>query len=267
MPPQNLHYSDTGTGNLSLVLVHGFTCDHTDWQKQIDSLQDRFRVIAVDLNGHGRTPQGAPDPAAMGDELATLISQLKLQRPVLAGHSMGTRVIAQAARQTPTAGLIMVDGSRGASTPEQLKRVLAIRDTQDYQTYAKNLFGQMFTSRIDPATRQRIIQRAANLDPEWAMTLHANGAAFDLQHLPQALSAVTAPMLVIQCTTRGDDGSRQSLQPGDTSTAYTDFLATFFGDERSAVKIIPSTSHFPQIEAADALSTLIGDFCEVCAAG
>ena len=259
---QPLHYIDTGTGSKSLVLVHGFTCDHTDWQAQIDTLRTRFRIVAVDLNGHGRTPPGEPDPATMGCELATLIDHLKLENPVLAGHSMGTRVIAQAATQRPTAGLIMVDGSRGASTPEQLERVLAIRDTQDYQSYAKNLFGQMFTENIDPDIRQRIIQRAIEMDPHWAMALHANVASFDLHQLPQTLAAITAPMLAIQCTTRGEDGGRQSLSPGASGTAYTDFLASYFKHSQSAISILPDTSHFPQFEATDALSEMMADFCE-----
>ena len=260
MRNQPLHYIDTGTGSTALVLVHGFTCDHTDWQAQIDTLRARFRVIGVDLNGHGRTPPGEPDPVTMGHELAALIDHLNLENPVLAGHSMGTREIAQAAALTPVAGLIMVDGSRGASTPEQLERVLAIRDTQDYQSYAKNLFDQMFTENIDPEIRSRIIRRAIDLDAQWAMALHANVASFDLHQLPQTLAVITAPMLAIQCTTRGEDGGRQSLSTGAAGTAYTDFLASYFKDSKSAINILPDTSHFPQFEATDALSEMMADF-------
>jgi pimeloyl-ACP methyl ester carboxylesterase len=266
MTRQTLHHIDTGTNagddKPALVLVHGFTCDHTDWQHQIEALKHRFRIIAVDLNGHGQSPQGEPDPHAMGEELAALLNQLQLQRTILIGHSMGTRVIAVAATLVPVSGLIFVDGSRGASSQEQLSRVLAIRDSQDFAAYAKNLFEPMFTAAVDPAVRQRIVKRAMDMDADWAMTLHAKVASFDLHDLPQILGSVNAPMLVIQCTTRGEAGQRASLQSSDVGTAYTDFVASHFRDDISRVEIIPDTSHFPQFEAADALSKAITGFSQ-----
>lgn len=262
MSKQTLFYKDSGSGATTFVLVHGFTCDHSDWQSQVDALRQRHRVIAVDLNGHGQSPQGEPEPAAMAVELANLIDSLKLTRPILVGHSMGTRVITHAATVTETAidGLIMVDGSRGASTPEQLARVQQIRQGQDYEHYARNLFGQMFSPAIDPKTRDRIIQRAVDMDPQWAMTLHANVATYDFEQLPDTLSQLNTAMLVVQCTTRAEDGGRRILRQGDSATDYTDYLAGYFNNPHSRVQILPDSSHFPQFESPAPLNRLLCEF-------
>ncbi len=85
----------------AILLIHGFMQCHMSWQLQLDSdLAKEFRLIAIDNRGHGRSDK-PDDPAAYqdgqywADDVAAVIEQLALDKPVLAGWSYG--------------GLIMLD--------------------------------------------------------------------------------------------------------------------------------------------------------------
>ena len=111
-----LHYSTNGKGPGTIIFVHGWTCDETSWQSQVPALAGDFRVITIDLPGHGRS--GSPKDGKLSMDLfaraiEAVRSEAKADRVVLAGHSMGTPVIIQYARLYPqhTIGLVFVDGS------------------------------------------------------------------------------------------------------------------------------------------------------------
>ncbi|MDP7019208.1 MAG: alpha/beta fold hydrolase [Pirellulaceae bacterium] len=86
-----LSYMDQGNGR-PLLLIHGFPFDHTMWREQMHGLADRFRVIAPDLRGFGKSP-AVVEPMTMdryADELAELLDALKVDEPVVyIGLSMG----------------------------------------------------------------------------------------------------------------------------------------------------------------------------------
>jgi len=84
-----------------VVLVHGFAQAHLCFQPQfLSDLAQRYRLVAFDLRGHGASEQPL-DPAAYrgsrvwADDLAAVLAAKRLARPVLAGWSMGGRVIRQ----------------------------------------------------------------------------------------------------------------------------------------------------------------------------
>ena len=86
-----LFYVEAGRGT-PLLLVHGFPLDHTMWQGQIDALCDRYRVIAPDLRGFGRSSiiPGLLTMQRMADDLAELLDALAIKEPIVfCGLSMG----------------------------------------------------------------------------------------------------------------------------------------------------------------------------------
>jgi pimeloyl-ACP methyl ester carboxylesterase len=82
-----------------IVLIHGLSQSHLCWAKQYDSaLAEEFRLVAYDLRGHGMSqaplePEHYADGALWADDLAAVIEQLRLDRPVLVGWSYGGFVI------------------------------------------------------------------------------------------------------------------------------------------------------------------------------
>jgi pimeloyl-ACP methyl ester carboxylesterase len=82
-----------------VVLIHGISQDHQCWVRQYDGpLADDFRLIAFDLRGHGMSEAPADaasyaDGRLWADDLAAVIDELDLDRPVLVGWSYGSFVI------------------------------------------------------------------------------------------------------------------------------------------------------------------------------
>jgi len=258
---KGIYYTDTRTDQPPLVLVHGYTCDHTDWAAQVAPLESRYRIVAVDLNGHGRSEQSEPSIALMGAQISELVNHLGLNHVVAAGHSMGTRVVAQVAQLATVRGVIFVDGSRGASSEDELTKLKQIRSGSNFEDYARKLFGQMFSDKADAATRERVIARACATDADWALALHNDVAEFDVRELPSTLQSIAGHMQVIQTTTRSPEGLRADLQPGDT-TPYTDFVVSQFKSGFARLAVIPNTGHFPQFEEPAALNDLIVEFVD-----
>src|SRR5919204_2176313 len=145
-----MHFVRAGRGAPALVFVHGFACSHEDWQAQLVHFARTHEVIACDLRAHGRTP-GRPQECSIehyGGDVAALVNNLELARVVLVGHSMGCRVVLEAARliTDKVAGVVLVDGSRNAtSDPEGAEAsARATVEKFGYAAFAKQLFEQMF---------------------------------------------------------------------------------------------------------------------------
>ncbi len=50
-----IHFSSTGKGPKTVILVHGWTCDETAWSEQVPALAGQYRVVTLDLPGHGKS--------------------------------------------------------------------------------------------------------------------------------------------------------------------------------------------------------------------
>ncbi|WP_421121106.1 alpha/beta fold hydrolase [Aquihabitans daechungensis] len=92
----SVHVLEKGEGR-PLVLLHGITLRADVWAPQFHQLADRYRVIAVDLRGHGSSRAGDDGfgIARLADDLATLLTELDLHHAVLVGHSMGGMTVMQ----------------------------------------------------------------------------------------------------------------------------------------------------------------------------
>ena len=89
-----------------LVLVHGFSAEGMLYAQSLWRLVDMgFKVVAIDTAGHGGTqglPTGGGDFAAYSALLGRVLDALGIQQAVLAGHSMGGRLVTQLRRRTPS---------------------------------------------------------------------------------------------------------------------------------------------------------------------
>jgi pimeloyl-ACP methyl ester carboxylesterase len=90
-----IHYLRTGGRLPPLVLAHGATDSGACWGRVARTLTGRFDIIAPDARGHGQSdaPETDYSRAAMAADLAALIHALRLDRPLVAGHSMGAATV------------------------------------------------------------------------------------------------------------------------------------------------------------------------------
>ncbi len=96
------------------MLLHGLGSSAADWERQVSAFGDRFRVLTVDLRGHGDTerPRGRFTVEAMADDVAALLGRLGQRRAHVVGLSLGASVgLALAIRHGAcVASLTLVNG-------------------------------------------------------------------------------------------------------------------------------------------------------------
>jgi pimeloyl-ACP methyl ester carboxylesterase len=88
----HLHYNETGKGDRTVILLHGWTSNSARWTQLEELLSANFRVISYDLRGHGLSDKQSELDygfAAHVLDLAGLMDSLQIPRAILAGHSMG----------------------------------------------------------------------------------------------------------------------------------------------------------------------------------
>ncbi|MBI4338821.1 MAG: alpha/beta hydrolase [Chloroflexi bacterium] len=113
-----LHYLDWGEGPREhLVLLHGLTSNAHAWDDFAREASPRFRVIALDLRGHGESGH-APDGYTLdlfADDVTALARHLNLRSFHLVGHSLGAMIAMYLAARYPgmIARLVLVDGGPG----------------------------------------------------------------------------------------------------------------------------------------------------------
>jgi len=97
-----LCYQDVGSGE-TIVFLHGLGSNSTDWQQQIDHFSQKYRVIAIDCRGHGRSdkPEGKYTIPLFCSDVLQLLSILKIEAFHLVGFSMGGMMAFQIAVDNP----------------------------------------------------------------------------------------------------------------------------------------------------------------------
>jgi pimeloyl-ACP methyl ester carboxylesterase len=255
-----IHHVVTGTGRPPVVFVHGFGCAHSDWDAQVAHLSPRHQTVAVDLRGHGASPGSAAACSIerYGADVAEVMRALGLPPAVLVGHSMGCRVVIEAALQAPdhTAGLILVDGSQFAPAMEAvLREPFAMLD--GYATMVGGMFTDMFTANSDAAAAETIITRAGRLPPDVGQKMLRDMQRYDVGRLTGSLASLRVPVLVLQATYSNAKRERRTMVAGQT-TPYLEMLRGAVPSAR--IEIIPETGHFPQIDQSPRTNALIDRF-------
>ena len=166
LTPDSVHidYRVWGSGEPAVVLIHGWACNSNYWSAQIEALKSRYTVVAVNLAGHGASERNRTDWSMgnYGEDVATVVRQLKNRQVVLVGHSMGADVALEASRRIGdrVIGIIAVDSLKSIGLPPlrplEIDRQLApfrdhfIEATRDYVTRT------MFEKGADPAFVQKV---------------------------------------------------------------------------------------------------------------
>lgn len=108
-----------------LLLLHGVTLQAGIWQYQLQDLADRFRVIAVDLRGHGDSRAGRDGYGLtrVARDISTVLGRLDLRATIIVGHSMGGMALMRFCADDPAAldervaGLVFLATTTGFAAP------------------------------------------------------------------------------------------------------------------------------------------------------
>lgn len=251
-----LHYRDTGTGP-ALVLLHGGFLDHRMWQAQIAAFADRYRVIAPDARGHGRSANGTR-PFRHTDDLAALLRHLDTGPAVLAGVSMGAATAVDTALEHPDVVRGLVISGAGTGEPEWRDPwVLANLAEWARTTAAGDVEGFVAAHLLFAAGPHRELD---DVDPEMVRRLRAMALGTTAKHtgttplemLPvpgawERAAGITVPLLAV-------NGGLDS--PDHIGMAER--LAATVRNGRTVT--LDGTAHYPSMERPERYNALLAEF-------
>ncbi|MBU2534337.1 MAG: alpha/beta hydrolase [Alphaproteobacteria bacterium] len=254
MDTVDLVHEDKGNGAPVLVLIHGLCCDHSDWQPQFETFSKSRHVITPTLRGHGRSPRGSGELSMekLAGDVVALLRAKGVTEAIVGGHSMGTRVTHEVRHQAPdlVKGMILVDGSDSAfgELGPALEQFEAATRGDKLKPWLRGLFEIMFFNDRFADLKRSCVERALAVPDENVRSLYRNMMTWDATKGDAIMRAVDVPTLVLQSTTRGDDGIRRALKEGELGH-YPGVVASRIPD--AEIALLPDHGHFTGREAPE----------------
>jgi len=264
----NIAMIDEGQGDETLILIHGLGTNAKGWIKNIPVLSKKYRVIALDLPGYGKSDKGYYDYSMSfyAKVLKELMDALNINQAVLAGHSMGGQIAITAALEYPdkVKKLILIspagferftDGE--AAWMKNAMKVEFIKDTP-IRNIDINLKANFYNYPKDAEfmITDRIQIRSASDFEDYCYAVSRNVAGMLDGKVYMHLSDIKQPTLIMF-------GENDGLIPNPyLHGGFTADIAEIGKDEipNNTVHIFPKCGHFVQFEKADEANQAILNF-------
>jgi pimeloyl-ACP methyl ester carboxylesterase len=236
-------YEVHGEGTPALVFVHGWSCDRSYWHEQLEVFSQQFKVVAMDLAGHGESglERESWTMAAFGGDVAAVVEKLGLQNIILIGHSMGGDVIAEAALRLPdrVASLIMIDTYKKLGTgrtPEEVQSFVALL-RNNFPDSTRSLVRGMFLPNSDSSLVERVAADMSSAPQDIALGALEHALNYSRQ-MPVTLEKLKLPVIAI-----------------NPDNAPTDFTSM----ERYGIEVVimPGVGHFLIMEDPGGFNQLL----------
>jgi pimeloyl-ACP methyl ester carboxylesterase len=246
-----LHYEVAGTGD-TVVLLHGLGSSTLDWESQIARLSTQYRVVSIDLRGHGRSSR-PPGPYRMADfaaDIAAILAHLGVDSAHICGISLGGMVAFQLAADSPERVRTLAIINSGPAFPGRtlkgrltlLSRFAVIR-MKGLPALAPIIAGRLFPKPEQEPHRRTFIQRFAGNDRNaYEHTMRAIGK-FDVS---DRLDRIRCPVLVL--------ASDRDYTPVAAKEAYVSRLAN------ARLVVIRDSGHASPIDQPEQVNDALMEF-------
>jgi pimeloyl-ACP methyl ester carboxylesterase len=174
-----LSYSVYGQGDVTLVFIHGWDGDGRYWYNQVPYFASKYRVVTMDLAGHGNSGSQREDYTveAFGQDVVAVLEAVDAKKAILVGHSMSGTIALQAAVLAPerVIGVVGVDTLQdmGDDWGEKGKEFYGFL-AADFKTNTAKAIGDMFPKNADRQLVETVAQDIASAPREAALNAIKN---------------------------------------------------------------------------------------------
>jgi pimeloyl-ACP methyl ester carboxylesterase len=248
-------YDAGGAGDVTIVFVHGWSCNRGHWDHQMQTFLHEHRVVAIDLGGHGDSGRSrvAWTFDAFARDIVAVANQVGAGRMILVGHSMGGMVSLRAAKLMPdrVIGVVGVDTLHNVDQPAaaaaEARRAYADALEENFQSTMTGFVQRAFPDDADPSLVQRVLADALATDPAVAIGIPRT-ARWNLEN---DLAGCPAPVRCINSTRLGETNLQGNRRHAPTFDAV----------------IMQNVGHFPMLEAPDEFNRHLREVVAELAAG
>ena len=251
---KKISYNISGSGK-TLVLLHGFLESQKIWNHFSDQLAQSFKVLTIDLPGHGETDVFGEVHSMefMAEMVKAIIDTQNITGVTLIGHSMGGYVALAFARLFPetTAGLVIFHSQAAADTEEaKMNRTRTIQIVEEnHEGFIKNFIPDLFAPENVVKLNDSIEQlKAQAASTSKAAIIAALAGMKDRNDSLDLLAETSAPVLFI-------------IGKKDKRINVSQVMEQAALPAHSEVLLLDGVGHMGYIEAPDLTLKTISDFC------
>lgn len=243
-----IDYTDSGTGDTTLLFVHGWCINKTYWSDKIAFFDKKYRVVTMDLPGFGKSGKNRNtwNTATFAKDVNAAITQLNLKNVILIGHSMAGDIIVQAAINAPkkVIGLVGVDNFKSVgvgNTPSKQDSIAYSKAIDSLKHNFKQIAFEYFNHDLfykttSNAIRKRILNDVLHSDSTIA------AACMEQDNFDEAKKLITANKTL--CLINSD------VNPTNTSGLKAKKIPF-------KLYYIHATGHFPMVEKPKEFNLLL----------
>jgi pimeloyl-ACP methyl ester carboxylesterase len=197
----SIAYGVRGHGEVTMVFVHCWTCNHEFWKPQMEYFSKKHQVVWLDLAGHGLS-NSHRDKYTMqefGKDVAAVVREIQGENVILVGHSMGGPVSIEAAKLLgdKVIGIVGVDTFytpfQWPGSEEEIDDFVK-PFKNDFKAASEQLIRSMFTPEADPDVIAWIVRQMSVADQAMGISAmneifrwYAKNVPSDLDHYSKKL--------------------------------------------------------------------------------
>jgi pimeloyl-ACP methyl ester carboxylesterase len=244
----SISYGVKGQGEITVVFVHCWTCNHEFWKPQIEYFSKAHKVVWLDLAGHGLSSSTRKEykMTSFGKDVAEVVNKVGGNKVILVGHSMGGPVSIEAAKILGNK-VVAIVGVDTFYTPFKYPNSEAEIEgfvkpfKEDFIGTSQQMVQSMFTPKADPELKASIVKQFSGANPEMGISAMYEIFRWNAQNVPSSLESYSDKLKNINGASTGNERALHK-----------------------SVMLIPGVGHFvPQVKPDEfnaALGEIIGEY-------
>ncbi|PZP41623.1 MAG: alpha/beta hydrolase [Pseudopedobacter saltans] len=252
---KNIYYKKIGSGNTTLVFIHGFPEDGSIFDKQTIFLSEKFQIIVPDLPGAGQSAYNdkLDSVEAFGQAIVSLLQYEKIEKPILLGHSMGGYITLAIEELYPnfSKAFGFINSTAFADTEEKKenrRKSIALMEKYGSAAFVKKAIPGNFSENFvkeNSKLMEQLITIASSFPKEGLQRFYE--IMIDRPDLTSILKQTHKPVLFF-------------IGAEDQAAPLSDLLQQVKLPQTSHIHILPNVAHMSMLEAPESVNQWILDF-------